>query len=54
MKAMDADSGNEKWKVNLSEKTGFFSSNLSALLSGGLTVAGDKVYVGSEKRWFTH
>ena len=49
VKAMDADSGNEKWKVNLSEKTGFFSSNLSALLSGGLTVAGDKVYVGSEK-----
>ncbi|GAA3906275.1 MULTISPECIES: outer membrane protein assembly factor BamB [Gibbsiella] len=49
VKAIDADSGNEKWKVDLSEKTGFFSSNRPALLSGGLTAAGAHVYVGSEK-----
>ncbi|QGH62475.1 outer membrane protein assembly factor BamB [Serratia proteamaculans] len=49
VKALDADNGNEKWKVDLSEKTGFLSSNLPALLSGGIAVAGDKAYVGSEK-----
>ncbi|MGA9617821.1 MAG: PQQ-binding-like beta-propeller repeat protein, partial [Serratia proteamaculans] len=36
VKALDADNGNEKWKVDLSEKTGFLSSNLPALLSGGM------------------
>lgn len=49
VKALDADSGKEIWKVDLSEKTGFFSSNRPALLSGGLTVSGSHVYVGSER-----
>lgn len=49
VKAMDLADGKEKWKADLSEKTGFFSSNLPALLSGGLTVSGSNVYVGSEK-----
>ncbi len=49
VKAMDLADGKEKWKVDLSEKTGFFSSNLPALLSGGLTVSGSNVYVGSER-----
>ena len=49
VKALDAESGKEKWKADLSEKTGFFSSNRSALLSGGVTVAGSNAYVGSEK-----
>lgn len=49
VKAMDLADGKEKWKVDLSERTGFFSSNLPALLSGGLTVSGSNVYVGSEK-----
>ncbi|MFI8416601.1 outer membrane protein assembly factor BamB [Serratia sp. NPDC078593] len=49
VKAMDAENGKEKWKVDLSEKTGFLSRNRSAILSGGLTVAGSNVYVGSEK-----
>jgi outer membrane protein assembly factor BamB len=49
VKAMDADSGKEIWKADLSEKTGFFSSNRSALLSGGVTASGDHVYVGSER-----
>lgn len=49
VKALSLADGKEKWQVNLSEKTGFFSSNLPALLSGGLTVSGSNVYVGSEK-----
>ncbi|MHA7845788.1 outer membrane protein assembly factor BamB [Serratia sp. D1N4] len=49
VKAMDLLEGKEKWAVDLSEKTRFFSSNQPALLSGGLTVSGSNVYVGSEK-----
>lgn len=49
VKALSESDGKEVWSVDLSEKTGFFSSNLPALLSGGLTVAGGHVYVGSEK-----
>ncbi|MBU4681451.1 outer membrane protein assembly factor BamB [Cedecea davisae] len=49
VKAVSADDGREVWKVDLSEKTGFFSSNIPALLSGGLTVDGAHLYVGSEK-----
>ncbi|MCP1064711.1 outer membrane protein assembly factor BamB [Serratia symbiotica] len=49
VKALDATSGNEKWKVDLSEHTGFFSSRLFELLSGGLAVSGDRIYIGSEK-----
>ncbi len=49
VKALDAADGKEKWKVDLSEKTGFFSKNLSAMLSGGITVSGDRLYIGSER-----
>jgi len=49
VKALDADNGKEKWKVNLSENPGFFSSNISAQLSGGVTVDGSNLYIGSEK-----
>ncbi|MEL4015211.1 outer membrane protein assembly factor BamB [Dryocola clanedunensis] len=49
VKAVNADDGKEVWSVDLSEKTGFFSSNRPALLSGGVTVDGAHVYVGSEK-----
>ncbi|MDX7988894.1 outer membrane protein assembly factor BamB [Xenorhabdus sp. 12] len=49
IKAFDIDSGKELWSVDLSEKTGFLSANLPALLSGGLTVSGDRLYVGTEK-----
>ncbi|MCK7451113.1 outer membrane protein assembly factor BamB [Enterobacter chengduensis] len=48
VKAVNADDGKEVWSVNLAEKDGWFSRK-SALLSGGLTVAGGHVYVGSEK-----
>ncbi len=49
VKALDASNGKEKWKVDLSEKTGFFSKNISALLSGGVTAVGDHIFVGSER-----
>ncbi|MEG3134038.1 outer membrane protein assembly factor BamB [Rouxiella sp. T17] len=49
VKALDADNGKEKWKVDLSENPGFFSSNISAQLSGGVTVDGSNLYIGSEK-----
>ncbi|EXU74855.1 outer membrane protein assembly factor BamB [Erwinia papayae] len=49
VKALNASDGKEQWKVNLSEKTGFFSKNLSALLSGGVTVDAEHLYLGSER-----
>lgn len=49
VKALNAGDGKEQWKVDLSEKTGFFSKNHPALLSGGVTVDGGHVYVGSER-----
>ncbi|BET97384.1 outer membrane protein assembly factor BamB [Xenorhabdus taiwanensis] len=49
VKAFDIDSGKEIWATDLSEKTGLLSSRLPALLSGGLTVSGDRLYVGTEK-----
>ncbi|MGP6137862.1 outer membrane protein assembly factor BamB [Enterobacter chuandaensis] len=48
VKAVNADDGKEVWSVNLAEKDGWFSRK-PALLSGGLTVSGGHVYVGSEK-----
>ncbi|MBE8595947.1 outer membrane protein assembly factor BamB [Xenorhabdus sp. BG5] len=49
VKAFDIDSGKEIWATDLSEKAGLLSSRLPALLSGGLTVSGDRLYVGTEK-----
>ncbi|MCW6539940.1 outer membrane protein assembly factor BamB [Yersinia ruckeri] len=49
VKAMDIETGKEIWQTNLSEKINFYSSNRSAMLSGGLTVSGSHVFVGSEK-----
>ncbi|MDR0218755.1 MAG: outer membrane protein assembly factor BamB [Enterobacteriaceae bacterium] len=49
IKAFEIDSGKELWSTDLSENIGFFSSRMPALLSGGLTVAGDRLYVGTEK-----
>ncbi|GAA0490756.1 MULTISPECIES: outer membrane protein assembly factor BamB [Tatumella] len=48
VEALDADTGKQKWKVDLSTRTGFFSSNISAMLSGGITVQGGLLYIGSE------
>lgn len=49
VKALDADSGVEIWSVNLAEKTGFLSADIPAMLSGGLTVSGEHIYVGTER-----
>ncbi|MBN3079645.1 outer membrane protein assembly factor BamB [Pectobacterium polaris] len=49
VKAMDLSDGKEIWHADLSEKTNFFSRNNPALLSGGVTVSGNHVYVGSER-----
>ncbi|EPL9571741.1 outer membrane protein assembly factor BamB [Providencia rettgeri] len=49
VKALELDSGKEIWSVDLSKRTGFLSANLSALLSGGLTVDGDKIFIGTER-----
>lgn len=49
VKAMDLANGKELWRADLSTKRGLLSSRESALLSGGVTVSGDRVYVGSER-----
>ncbi|WP_338557496.1 outer membrane protein assembly factor BamB [Erwinia sp. E_sp_B04_7] len=49
VKALNAGDGKEQWKVDLSEKTGFFSRNRPALLSGGVTVDASQIYIGSER-----
>lgn len=48
VKAVNAADGKEIWSVSLAQKRGFFSTS-PALLSGGVTVAGGHVYIGSEK-----
>lgn len=49
VKAVNLSDGKEVWSVDLAERTGFFSANRPALLSGGVTVANGHVYIGSEK-----
>ncbi|CBJ82128.1 putative serine/threonine protein kinase with quinoprotein alcohol dehydrogenase domain [Xenorhabdus bovienii str. Jollieti] len=49
VKALEVDTGKELWATDLSEKAGFLSSRLPALLSGGLTVSGERLYVGTEQ-----
>lgn len=48
VKAMDADTGNQIWKTSVIEKAHFFSSSEPARLSGGVTAAGNHIYIGSE------
>lgn len=47
--AIRADNGKEKWHVNLAENKGHFTAKQSALLSGGVTVNGSHLYIGSER-----
>ncbi|MFD1801869.1 outer membrane protein assembly factor BamB [Mixta tenebrionis] len=49
VKALNANDGKQKWKVNLSTDNGFFSKRTPALLSGGVTAAGEHIYIGSER-----
>ena len=49
--AYDVLNGKEKWHSDLSDlehKRGFFDSKKSAMLSGGVTVGENKVFIGSE------
>ncbi|MGP1958451.1 MAG: outer membrane protein assembly factor BamB [Arsenophonus sp. NC-CH8-MAG3] len=48
VKAINIDSGEMLWSIDLSQQVGFFTANLPALLSSGLTVSGDKLYIGTE------
>lgn len=48
IKAIDANSAKEFWSIDLSQQVGFFMTNSPALLSGGLTISRDKLYVGTE------
>ena len=49
VKALELESGKELWSVDLSKRTGFLSANLSALLSGGLTIYDDKIFIVTER-----
>lgn len=49
VKSIELYGGKEKWRLNLADKRGFFIPHDSALLSGGLTVYGDRLFVGSER-----
>ncbi|EUD07173.1 outer membrane protein assembly factor BamB [Providencia alcalifaciens] len=49
VKALELESGKELWSVDLSKRTGLLSANLSALLSGGLTIYDDKIFIGTER-----
>jgi len=49
--AYDITNGKEKWHTDVSDlehKSGFFDNKKSAMLSGGVTVGENKVFVGSE------
>ncbi|XOD69808.1 MAG: outer membrane protein assembly factor BamB [Sodalis sp. (in: enterobacteria)] len=48
VKALNADSGKEIWSMDLSIQKDSFSHNCSAKLNGGVTAAGNRIYVGSE------
>ncbi|PPI88922.1 outer membrane protein assembly factor BamB [Candidatus Pantoea edessiphila] len=49
IQAFDSTSGIEKWKVNLSENHNSIFNKNSLLLSGGIVVDGNSIYIGSER-----
>ncbi|MGP1956665.1 MAG: outer membrane protein assembly factor BamB [Arsenophonus sp. NC-PE1-MAG3] len=48
VKAINIDSGDMLWSIDLSQQVGFFTGNLPALLSSGLTVSENKLFLGTE------
>ncbi|WMY94890.1 MAG: outer membrane protein assembly factor BamB [Arsenophonus sp.] len=48
VKAIDFNSGNILWSTDLLNHIGLFTNNKPILLSSGLTVAEDKLYMGAE------
>lgn len=49
VKAVNVENGKLFWKTHLSRKTGFFADRKSALLSGGITLDKQHLYIGSER-----
>lgn len=49
VKAVNVENGKLFWETNLSTKTGLFSARKSSLLSGGITVDSQHLYIGSER-----
>lgn len=49
VEALDASSGKKRWSVSLAGKGKWLSASQSALLSGGVTVDGSQLFIGSEK-----
>lgn len=47
--ALDLYKGKEIWKINFADKKHFLKPSESALLSGGVTVYGNRLFVGSER-----
>lgn len=47
--AIDASNGKKIWSVSVEEKGKWLSGRQSAMLSGGITVNGNHLYIGSEK-----
>lgn len=48
VQALDASNGKKIWSVSLAEKGKWLSGHQGAMLSGGITVDGDHLYLGSE------
>lgn len=47
--AIDATSGTTIWEIQLAESAGLLSGKKSTLLSGGVTIYNNRVYIGSER-----
>ncbi|WP_348666466.1 outer membrane protein assembly factor BamB [Arsenophonus symbiont of Ornithomya chloropus] len=48
IKAIDFNSGNILWSIDLLNQIGYITNNKPILLSSGLTISGDKIYMGAE------
>ncbi|WMY96670.1 MAG: outer membrane protein assembly factor BamB [Arsenophonus sp.] len=48
IKAINFNSGNILWSINLLDQINFFKSDKSILLSSGLTISKDQLYIGIE------
>ncbi|AMA64701.1 Outer membrane protein assembly factor BamB precursor [Candidatus Arsenophonus lipoptenae] len=48
VKAINFDSGKILWSIDLSKTVGLFTNHVSALISSGLTISGNNIYMGTE------
>lgn len=49
VKAVNVENGKLFWETDLASKNGFFAARKSALLSGGITLDNQHLYIGSER-----